>query len=262
MNEMQIFKKEEFGEVRVIEKNGEPWFVAKDVADILGYSNPSRSIQDHCKFVELLKTTDSVVLDIPTRGLQIIPERDVYRLIMRSNLPKAEQFQDWVTDEVLPSIRKHGAYVTQEKLESFLADPDTMIKTLQALKEERAIRQAAEKVIEEQKPKVLLADCITATTSTILVGEMAKILKQNGIETGQNRLFETLRNDGFLIKREGIDKNMPTQRSMELGLFEIHEGTRVSSTGSKITKTARVTGKGQQYFINMFLSEKPERLSA
>lgn len=183
-----------------------------------------------------------------------IRENIFYRLAMKAKNAVAEAFQAKIADEVIPSIRKHGLYATESTVEAMLNDPDMAIQLLQKVKEERAKRKALEAQSEADRPKVLFADSVTASKSSILVGEMAKLLKQNGVETGQNRLFETLREKGFLIKRKGNDYNMPTQKAVEMGLFEIKETVINHSDGhTSVNKTPKVTGKGQQYFVNMFL---------
>lgn len=184
-----------------------------------------------------------------------ITEKDVYRLIMRSNLPDAEKFQDWVCDDVLPTIRKHGVYATPQTIDNLLADPDNAIKVFQALKEERQLRQIAEAKIEADAPKVLFADAVAGFSTSCLIGELAKILTQNGYKIGQNRLFEKLRNEGYLgVKGEYY--NMPNQRYQEMGLFDVKKRTINNPDGSIIVKTTtKVTGKGQSYFINKFLNQ-------
>ena len=175
---------------------------------------------------------------------------------MLSRKPEAKKFKRWVTHEVLPTIRKHGAYVTPAKLEEITNDPDAWIKVLTALKEERAAKERLQLEATENKPKVIFADAVSVSEGTILIGELAKILKGNGIEIGQNRLFEKLRRDGYLIKRKGTDYNAPTQRAMDLGLFRVKETAITHSDGHvTISKTTKVTGKGQQYFINLFLGK-------
>lgn len=252
-NMIQVFENKEFGKVRTIEENGKVMFVASDVAKALGYSRPADAITAHCK--------GSVKHRLPTNGgmqdLKIIPEGDVYRLVTHSKLPAAEKFESWVFDEVLPAIRKHGAYVTPQTVEQLLADPDTMIKILMDLKQERASRLKAEQTIIENRPKVIFAEAVESSDTSILVGELAKLIKQNGVELGEKRLFTWLRDNGYLMSRKCSDWNMPTQKSMELGLFEINERNAFNPDGSvRITKTPRVTGKGQTYFINKFLSGK------
>lgn len=249
MNQIQAFNFNS-SEIRVVRgADGEPWFVAKDVADVLGYEKPENAVARHCR--------GSVTT--PKQGggfLTIIPERDVYRLIMRSKLPAAEKFEEWVVGEVLPSIRKHGAYMTPEKIEEAILNPDTIIKLATDLKEERAKRLALSSKAQQDAPKVLFADSVAASHTSILVGELAKLLRQNGIDMGQNRLYDRLRQEGFLMKG-GSSQNMPTQRSMDMGLFTIKETVINKPDGSVlVSKTPKVTGKGQVYFINYFLNQE------
>lgn len=184
-----------------------------------------------------------------------LPENMVYRLGFKASNEVAQKFQAVLADEVLPAIRRHGAYMTEEALEKAITEPDFLIRLATQLKEEKAKRLEAEKQVEASKPKVLFADAVSASHTSILVGELAKILRGNGVEIGQRRLFAWLREHGYLIKRQGTDYNMPTQIAMELGLFEIKEGSYVNGSGANIiTKTPKVTGKGQTYFINKFLS--------
>lgn len=258
MTDLQIFNSPEFGAIRTIEKDGEPWFVGKDVAEALGYTDPNKAIVMHVD--EEDKLNDKTASSLGQRGGWLINESGLYSLVLSSKLPTAKQFKRWVTSEVIPSIRKHGAYMTPDKLEEVLLKPDTLIQLAQNLKDEQEKRRALEVKVEEQKPKVLFAESVEAAKTSILIGELAKLLKQNGINIGQNRLFEWLRNNGYLIKRQGSDYNMPTQRAMELGLFEIKETTITHSDGHiHVSKTPKVTGKGQVYFVNLFLSkeEKP-----
>lgn len=252
MTDLQIFKNPEFGEIRTLEDKEEVLFCAADVAGALGYSNPRDAIRRHCK-------KGVVKHDILSNGgmqsFSFIPKGDVYRLITHSKLPAAEKFESWVFDEVLPTIHKHGAYMTPDKLEEVLLKPDTLIQLAQNLKAEQEKRRALEAKVETDKPKVLFAESVEAAKTSILIGELAKLLKQNGINIGQNRLFEWLRNNGYLIKRQGSDYNMPTQRAMEMGLFEIKETTITHSDGHiHVSKTPKVTGKGQVYFVNLFLN--------
>lgn len=258
MTDLQIFNSPEFGAIRTIEKDGEPWFVGKDVAEALGYTDPNKAIVMHVD--EEDKLNDKTASSLGQRGGWLINESGLYSLVLSSKLPTAKKFKRWVTSEVIPSIRKHGAYMTPDKLEEVLLKPDTLIQLAQNLKDEQEKRRALEVKVEEQKPKVLFAESVEAAKTSILIGELAKLLKQNGINIGQNRLFEWLRNNGYLIKRQGSDYNMPTQRAMELGLFEIKETTITHSDGHiRVSKTPKVTGKGQVYFVNLFLSkeEKP-----
>ena len=257
MSELKIFHNPEFGKIRIVEVNNEPWFVGKDVAQVLGYSNPRKTLLDH---VDPEDKTDGVTIrDSMNREQRpiLINESGLYSLVLSSKLPTAKKFKRWVTSEVLPSIRKHGAYLTPEKLEEALLNPDTLIKLATDLKAEREKRIALEVQAEQDKPKVLFADAVSASHTSILVGELAKILKQNGVNIGQNRLFAELRERGYLIKRKGSDWNMPTQRSMEMKLFEIKETIISHADGhTSINKTVKVTGNGQQYFINLFLQEE------
>ena len=265
MNDLQIFKNEQFGSVRTIEKDSKIYFCGSDVAKALGYSNAPDAISKHCKKDGIVKC-DSVDSLGRKNTLSFINEGNVYRLITHSKLPAAEQFEHWVFDEVLPSIRKHGAYMTADTLEKALLSPDYLIRLATALKHEQEQRKLLEEKnaeqrlkIEEDKPKVIFAEAVETAKTSILVGELAKILKQNGVATGQKRFFEWLRENGYLIKG-GSDKNMPTQRSMEMGLFEIKETAIAHSDGhTTVQKTPKVTGKGQQYFINKFIgNEKKE----
>ena len=185
-----------------------------------------------------------------------IPENIFYRLAMKAKNEVAEKFQATVADKILPAIRKHGAYMTPATIENIIANPDFGIELLMNLKSEREKRIAAEKTIEEQKPKVLFSEAVETSHTSILVGDLAKLLKQNGVEIGANRLFEWLRNNGYLIKGERADKNMPTQKSMEMNLFEVKERTINNPDGSvRITRTPKVTGKGQIYFVDKLIKK-------
>lgn len=262
MQELQIFNSSEFGQIRTIERGGEPWFVGRDVAAALGYSDTKSALTDHVdsEDKQIIQRGQIATLDIPNRGLTIINESGLYSLVLSSKLPTAKKFKRWVTNEVIPSIRKHGAYMTPETLEKVLLSPDTLMQLAQNLKDEQEKRKALEQQIESQKPAVLFTGAVETSKTSILIGELAKMLKQNGINIGPNRLFEWMRQNGYLIKRKGTDYNMPTQRSMEMGLFEIKETAINNPDGSiRISKTPKVTGKGQVYFINLFLSkeEKP-----
>ena len=187
--------------------------------------------------------------------MYFITEGDLYRLITHSKLPAAEQFEEWVFDEVLPSIRKHGAYMTPQKIEEALLNPDTIIKLATDLKAEREERMKLQKETEELKPKALFADAVSASKTSILIGDLAKLIKQNGHDIGQRRLFQWMRDKGYLIKQQGASWNMPTQKSMEMGLFEIKETTITHSDGHiSISKTVKVSGKGQIYFVNKFIA--------
>lgn len=248
MNELQVFKNQEFGSVRTLVINSEPWFVGKDVAEALGYKNTKDALAKHVdsEDKEILKSQNATLENIPNRGVTVVNESGLYSLVLSSKLPSAKKFKRWVTAEVLPSLRKIGQYQVKE-----LSGQELMAK---ALIEAQSVLAAKDKQIEEMKPKVVFADAVATSHTSILVGELAKILKQNGIDMGQKRLFAWLREKGYLIKRQGTDYNMPTQKAMNLGLFEIKEGSYVNGSGVNITtKTPKITGKGQQYFINKFL---------
>lgn len=253
-NEIEIFKNEEFGEIRTLLINDEPWFVGKDVTEILGYSNPSKALSDHVD--EEDKLNNKSLSSLGQRGGWIINESGLYSLMLSSKLPNAKKFKRWITSEVLPSIRKHGAYMTNETLEEALTSPDFLIKLATELKKEKEQRQALEKEQKKNAPKVLFADAVSGSNTSILIGDFAKILKQNGVKIGQNKLFSWLRENNYLIKRRGSSYNMPTQKSMDLGLFEIKENTITKSDGDTlITMTAKLTGKGQTYFMNKFIKK-------
>ena len=249
MNEIKIFNNPEFGKVRTMEINGEPYFVGKDVAIILGYAKPENAIANHVDTEDKTLTPIQGGCSTGSQNTTIINESGLYSLILSSKLPKAKEFKRWVTSEVLPSIRKHGAYAVDE----LLNDPEFAIKTFTALKEEREKSKRLSEQIEADKPKVIFADSVSAAKSSILIGDLAKLLKQNGVNIGQNRLFEWLRQNGYLIK-DGTSKNMPTQRAADMKLFEVKVRTVNNPDGSiRETKTTVVTGKGQVYFVNKFL---------
>lgn len=247
MNEIQTFRSEQFGEVRTVVQDGEPWFVARDVCKALEVANSRDAVS------RLDDDEKGVVLTDTLGGAQktaIVSESGLYTLVLGSRKPEAKQFKRWITHEVIPSIRRHGAYATGATIESIIADPESGIKLLQALKKEQERRKEAEELAEKQKPKVLFADAVEASDNSILVGELAKILRQNGVETGQNRLFRWMRDNGYIMRY----KNIPTQYSMELGLMDIKERAINSPDGSvKLTQTIKITGAGQRYFINKFL---------
>lgn len=259
MNDITVFHSKEFGDMSTITQNGQPWFIGKEVALILGYSNARDALSKH------VDDEDKGVAKRDTPGgaqkMTIINESGLYSLILSSKLPTAKKFKHWVTSEVLPAIRKTGGYIP---VNPGMSDMEVLAravlisqKTIGALKEQN---RQLETENEAMKPKALFADAYAATKDGILVGAMAKMLRQNGIEIGQNRLFRILREKGYLMK-SGEDKNMPTQRSMESGWFRIKARTITTSDGSsRSTRTVLVTGKGQQYFVNLFLKEEPTLL--
>lgn len=240
-NELEIFKNEEFGEIRTVTIDGEPWFVGKDIATALGYSNTRDTLAKH------VDDEDKGVAkcDTPSgkQNMSIINESGLYALIFGSKLESANRFKHWVTSEVLPSIRKHGVYMTNEVIERTLTDPDYLIQLATALKEERQARKLAEEKIEKQKPLVDFANQVSDTTDLIDMKTMAKLLKDNNIDIGRNRLFEFLR-----IKKILMKDNQPYQQYVDAGYFKVIEHTYTDFLGQ--TKTRRqtlVTGKGQLY---------------
>lgn len=255
-NEIKVFSNEEFGSIRRVEIDGEYWLSGKDVAQALGYAKPENALSAHVddedKTTTLVQGTGSNYKSKAT----VINESGLYSLVLSSKLPSAKKFKRWVTSEVLPSVRKHGAYMTPETLEAAILNPDYLLKVATALKEETDKRKALESKVQADAPKVLFADSVAASTSTILIGELAKILRQNGVDMGEKRLFQWMRENGYLVKRNGSDQNMPTQMSMELGILKVKETVVCHSDGhTTISKTPKVTGKGQTYFLNKFLGE-------
>lgn len=240
-----------FDNLKVKEENGQVLFDAESAAFGIGLIKTSKG-QQYVRWERVneylgLSTSGQLV----KRG-DFITEPQLYKLAIKANSTQAEKFQDWVTSEVLPAIRKHGSYMTNEKAEALINRPNDTLADLLIQAGEQL--KAKDVQISEMKPKALFADAVSASQTSILVGELAKLLKQNGVEIGANRLFTWLRDNGYLIRRKGTDYNMPTQRSMELELFEIKEHNHINSNGVNVTtKTPKVTGKGQQYFINKFL---------
>lgn len=242
MNELKIFENAEFGQVRTVIIDSEPWFVGKDVADALGYSNSRDAVSKH------VMDDDKGVAKCDTLGgkqdLGIINESGLYALILGSRLASAKRFKHWVTSDVLPAIRRTGTYKVPTGKE---------LLALAMVEAQKTIEEQAAQIIE-MKPSALLGKAITTADTSILVWDLAKILRQNGVEIGGQRLFEWMRDNGYLIKRKGTDWNLPTQRSMEMGLFEIKESVHIDGNGcNKISRTPKVTGKGQEYFVNKFL---------
>lgn len=255
MNELQVF---DFRgqSVRTVIRDREPWLVAKDVCDVLGLGNPRTSLA-------LLEDDEKGVHSMDTPGgsqeMTIVSEAGLYSLILRSRKPEAKEFKRWVTHEVLPALRKHGAYMTPETIERTLTNPDFIIRLATELKQEQEKRKALEAQVAIDRPKTIFADAVSESKTSILVGDLAKLIKQNGVKIGQKRLFAWLRENGWLMK-SGSSKNMPTQKAMEQKLFEIKERTIAAPDGHIIiSKTPKVTGKGQMFFINSFLgAELPD----
>ncbi|ECJ9747499.1 phage repressor protein/antirepressor Ant [Listeria monocytogenes] len=252
MSNLQIFNFEG-NEVRTVFIENEPHFIGKDVAKVLGYSNSRDALKRH-----VFPKNKAVVKHDSLGGSQystVINEAGLYQLIFKSKLESAERFQDWVTSEILPSVRKHGAYMTNDTIEKAISDPDFLIRLATNLKEEKTKRIEAEQRLEIQKPKVMFAEAVSDARGTILIRDLAKLIQQNGVDIGEKRLFEWMRHRGYLISRKGTDYNRPTQKSMELGLFKIKETAIIRSSGAQTAITAKVTGKGQLYFVNKFLEQ-------
>lgn len=249
MNELKLFQFED-NQVRTVSSNGIIWFAAVDVTNALGIKNPSDAIKP-------LDEDERARFNLGRQGsTNFISEPGLYKLIGASRKPAAKRFNRWVTHEVLPSIRKHGAYMTPETIEKAIYNPDFIINLATKLKDEQAKTAALTADNETMKPKALFADAVATSHTSILIGDLAKLIRQNGVDIGQNRLFGWLRDNGYLIG-SGDRRNMPTQRAMDLDLFDIKERTFQNPDGSvRITKTTKVTGKGQQYFINKFLQKE------
>lgn len=246
MNELKVFNNAMFGNVRIILRDNEPWFVAKDVCDCLDIGNSRQALSRLDDDEKNSVILNDGIAGNPTKA--IVNEYGLYSLVMSSRKPEAKEFKRWVTHEVLPSIRKYGTYSVDI--------PRTLPDALKLYANEIEAHNKTKALVEEQKPKVLFADAVNASHTIILVGDLAKLLRQNGLDIGQNRLFERLRQEGYLIKQKGESSNMPTQRSMDMKLFEVKESTFTNPDGSThITKTPKVTGKGQIYFANRYLGE-------
>ena len=246
MDNLQIFKNSEFGEIRTVTVNDEPMFCLTDICKALEIKNAT-------DVAKRLDEDERTRLNLGRQGeTNFITESGLYTVILRSDKPNAKKFRKWVTSEDLPSIRKNGGYIAGQEN---MTDDELMAKALMVAQNKIAER---DRQIERMKPKEIFADAVSASETSILVGDLAKLLKQNGIDIGQKRLFEWLRANGYLIKRKGADWNMPTQKSLELGLFEIKESTHIDGNGCNVTtRTPKATGKAQIYFINKFLgSEK------
>lgn len=252
MNNISTFNNPAFGSVRAVSMNDEPYFVGKDVAEILGYERPTDAVRKR------VDPDDRGVAKMETpsgaQEMTIINESGLYSLILSSKLPKAKEFKRWVTAEVLPAIRKTGGYVndTAQFVENYFGQLEPNQKHALTMMFDESKRMSAQ--LKEQAPKVLFANAVETAHNSILIGDLAKIIRQNGVDIGQKRLFEWLRQNGYLIK-DGQSKNMPTQKAMEMSLFEVKESTINNPDGSvRVTRTTKVTGKGQTYFVKKFLS--------
>lgn len=248
MNEIiEVFNNVEFGSIRTAKINNDIYFVGKDVADALGYVDTNKAVSMHVDD-EDKKLNDKTSPSFGQRGATLINESGLYSLVLSSKLESAKRFKRWITHDVLPALRKTGSYS--------MNIPQTLPEALRAYADEVEQHNKTKALVEAQRPKVLFADAVSTSNTDILVGDLAKLLSQNGYAVGQNRLFEQLRNEGFLISRKGNSYNMPTQRAMEMGLFRIKETAITHSDGRvSLNKTPKVTGKGQQYFINRFIGK-------
>lgn len=253
MNELTTFTHEQFGDVRIVQDDsGQTWFVATDVCKALGIIN----VPDALKRLESDEKMTIGLTDSHSgqrggaQSISVISESGLYAITLTSRKPEARAFKRWVTHDILPAIKRHGFYATEQTVQSMLQDPDTMITLLQNFKSERAARLAAEARIAQDAPKVLFADSVSESGDSILVGDLAKLLHQNGVDIGRDRLYDRLRSEGYIMK----GTTAPTQKAMNLGLFRVVERTIINPDGSvRIVSTTRVTGKGQRYFIDRYL---------
>lgn len=253
-NNLQVFTNSEFGSIRTVKIDDVIFFVGTDVANILGYVDSFGALKKH------VDHEDKLVCQIDSAGqnrnMTVINESGLYSLILSSHLPKAKEFKRWITNEVIPSIRKTGAYFTNDIAQDILNDPLKLVDIFKNFAIEREKRLLAEEKLKAQAPKVLFADAVETSDKDILVGELAKLISQNGVQIGQNRLFKWLRDNGYLIKAGRADYNMPTQKYLDMGLFRIKETSIVGSNGEmRLTRTPKITGKGQVYFVNKFLAD-------
>lgn len=244
-NILEVFNSSEFGSIRTFKINNTIHFVGKDIAVALGYSNPQKAVRDHIDDEDRTVNNSFTINGTPA---VLINESGLYSLVLSSKLESAKRFKRWITADVLPALRRTGSYS--------LNIPQTLPEALRAYADEVEQHNKTKALVEAQRPKVIFADAVSTSDTDILVGDLAKLLNQNGYAVGQNRLFEQLRNEGFLISRKGNSYNMPTQRAMEMGLFRIKETAITHSDGRvSLNKTPKVTGKGQQYFINRFIGK-------
>ena len=261
MNYIKIFSSPDFGEVRTLEINGEAWFVGKDVASALGYSDTAKAIRVHVdeEDKKIFKVDEMATLKTSNYGVYIINESGLYSLILFSRMPEAKRFKHWITSEVLPAIHKHGIYATPETIQKIINDPNFLIGVLTELQEEQRKNQALKEKLENEKPLIAFAQAVGRSKNAILIGDLAKLLSQNGIAIGQNRLFAWLRDNNYLIRRRGSSYNMPEQWAMEMGIFIIKESiVRFSDSTEHTRRTTMVTGKGQLYFVNLFCCSDEE----
>ena len=277
MNNLKVFENDEFGQLRVIVKNNKEYIEAIEVATILGYSNPRDAVNRHCDedgvvfsdvgVVTGIRKDNSEIIQVVTK--KFIDEGNLYRLIVKSKLPSAKKFEKWVMEEVLPSIRKHGAYMSEEVISKTLDNPDFIIEIATKLKYERQQRKLLEEKAKSleatiiiDKPYTNFGKTIATSSDAITIGQFAKVLNNNNINIGRNRLFTILRDNGYLIK-VGKDKNMPKQVYVKQGLFKVAESVVKTVKGELLTATTLITGKGQMYFLELFddLSEEKSYIS-
>lgn len=250
MNEIQTFNFEN-EKVRTLIINDEPYFIGNDVSTVLGYSNYRKAVSEHVEDEDKLRT--QIRYAGQNRNMTVINESGLYSLILSSKLPKAKKFKHWVTSEVLPAIRQHGAYMADQKAFD-VTNRNGLAELLQQAADQLRDK---DKQITEMKPKAIFADAVSTSSSTILIGQLAKILRGNGVNIGQNRLFAWLRENGYLIKKRGRLWNTPTQWAIDKGWFKVRERTSGNADGSvRTTLTTMVTGEGQQYFINKLLNSE------
>lgn len=250
MNELKGFYSDKFGAIRAVNIDGEPWFNATDITAALGYRNSRDAIAKHVAREDsriFLKSQIATLEDFPNRGLTFINESGLYALIFGSKLESAKQFKRWVTAEVLPAIRKTGGYQQT-------APQGKELLALAVLEAQKTIEEQ-NRAIERMRPKEIFADAVSASKTSILIGDLAKLIKQNGVDIGEKRLFQWMRENGYLIRKDGASYNMPTQKSMDLEVMEIKESTITQPNGNvRISRTPKVTGKGQRYFVNKILA--------
>lgn len=249
-NEIQIFNFEN-NEVRALNIDGKPYFVGKDVADVLGYADQNKALAMHVDDED--KLNDKTASSLGQRGGWLINESGLYSLILSSKMPNAKKFKRWVTSEVLPTIRKHGAYMTEQKIEEALLNPDTLITLAKQLKAEKEQRLLAQKQVEEMTPKAVFHDAVANAENTMLVRDVAHFLRQNGVDIGGTRFFVWLRLNGFLTKN-----NQPTQLSLERGYFQVKETVVHTNHGFQTKTTPKITGRGQTFFLKKMLKEQEE----
>ena len=259
MNDIQVFNSEQFGEVRTAGTAQEPIFCAADICRALGYNNGRDAISRHCDEGDVVKHDTPTTSGVQT--MTFVNESGLYSLIFGSKLESAKQFKKWVTSDVLPSIRKHGIYATEATVESMLNDPENAILMLQAYQRERKERLAAQQQVEkleaqaiEDKPKIIYADAVKGSTSSCLIGELAKMIAQNGYPIGEKRLFQWLRDNHYLCSY-GERFNQPYQQYIEQGLFTMKQNVFSVDGEMRTRNTTKVTGKGQIYFINKFIGQ-------